>query len=97
MLMGRTINLPLVTVARRGRASMHCGHTKAYAVQQYGRRRQDCQLNAFVHVANVFYEGSHHSSVFSTGSQAFLLFPSRAMITLRGVPAANPSRFSTNC
>jgi len=96
MLMGRTTTLPPVTLARRGRTSRHCGHAKAYAVQQYGRRHQYCQLT-FVHVAGVFYQGPHHCSVFSTGSQAFLLFPSRAVITLRGVPAAQPSRFSTNC
>ena len=49
MLMGRTITLPLATLAPRPRTNGYCGHAKAYAVQQHGDRRQYCHLNTFAH------------------------------------------------
>jgi hypothetical protein len=49
MLMGRTITLPLVGLARCPRTSGYRGPAKAYAVQQYGDRRQYCHLNTFAH------------------------------------------------
>jgi len=49
MLMGRTVTLPVVGLARRPRTSGYRANTKAYAVQQYGDRRQYCHLKTFAH------------------------------------------------